>query len=83
MIKLWFCWGFFRKGSVVASVVVSLDSQFKDSPSILVQELNKANTIAGYRFDKSYTSEEGILLNNYSRRRRVDYRAKDEVNIGL
>ncbi|CAB4044673.1 matrix-remodeling-associated 5-like, partial [Paramuricea clavata] len=33
-------------------------SQFKDSPSILVQEINKVDTIAGYRFDKSYTSKE-------------------------
>ncbi len=42
-------------------VVVSLDSQFTESsPSILVQELNKVSTIAEFRFDKLYTSQEGI-----------------------
>ncbi|XP_028413457.1 titin-like isoform X1 [Dendronephthya gigantea] len=47
----------FQKGSVVVLVVVSLDTQFREDPKKLVKELNKANTIAGYRFDKLYTRE--------------------------
>ncbi|XP_028394789.1 hemicentin-1-like [Dendronephthya gigantea] len=48
----------FEKGSVIAAIVVSLSSQFKEDPSKLVSELNKADAIAGYKFDKSYTREE-------------------------
>ena len=47
-------------------VVVSLDSQFRDDPNKLVIEINEANTIAGYRFDKSYTREEGIHVCQYT-----------------
>ena len=43
--------------------VVSLDSQFKNSNSrILVQEINKVDTIAGYEFDKSDTRDEGTIV---------------------
>ncbi|XP_028394142.1 uncharacterized protein LOC114518358 [Dendronephthya gigantea] len=48
----------FKKGSVVVVIVVSLSSQFKEDPSELVSELNKADAIAEYKFDKSYTRQE-------------------------
>jgi hypothetical protein len=53
----------YRKGSVVVLAVVSLSSQFKNSDSpILVQEINKVGTIAGFEFDKSYTKDEGTTV---------------------
>ena len=50
----------YRRGSVIASLVVTLDHQFKKS-SVLIKELNKANLLGGHRFDKSYSNVEGII----------------------
>ena len=55
-----------REGSVVVLAVLSLDTKFKGSSSSkLAQEINQADTIAGYRFDRSYTKDEGIAIINY------------------
>lgn len=52
----------YRKGSFVSSIVIALDRGFEDHPSILVRVLNRVDTLAGYRLDKSYTYEKGIII---------------------
>jgi hypothetical protein len=57
-----YSFSYYREGSVVVLAVLSLDTKFKGSSSSkLAQRINQADTIAGYRFDKSYTKDEGIL----------------------
>ena len=51
-----------REGSVVATIVITLNRRFKDNPSTLVNILNKVDTLAGYRLDTSYTKEEGDII---------------------
>ena len=45
----------------MVSVVITLNRRF-DHPSILVDVLNKGDTLAGYRLDKSYTNEKGNII---------------------
>ena len=51
-----------RKGSVVAIVVTALDTRFVENPTVLVDELNKVDMLAGYTIDKSYTKEKGNII---------------------
>lgn len=51
-----------RKGSVIASTVITLDRRFEADPSTLVDVLNTVDTLDGYRFDKSYTNVKGTII---------------------
>ena len=50
-----------RKGSVIAVVSISFHTTFSQNPSIVVEKLNEATTIAGHKFDKSSTKVKGIV----------------------
>ncbi|XP_028418079.1 angiopoietin-1 receptor-like, partial [Dendronephthya gigantea] len=58
-IKLWYIGASiteFRAGSIVAEMIISLDSQFSLPPDVIVEELNKEEYLAGYQLDMAFTS---------------------------
>ena len=46
----------------MAIVVTALDTKFVENPTVLVDELNKVDMLAGYIIDKSYTKEKGNII---------------------
>ena len=45
----------------MAIVVITLDTGFVKNPTVLVDELNKVDMLAGYKIDKLYTVEKGNI----------------------
>ena len=50
---------FLRSGSVVVDMIVTLSSQFSDSPTKLVEEINEAESLAGYHIERKFTKAKG------------------------
>ena len=50
----------FRRGSVVAVMVVSLDSQFSGPAAVLVEKINLAESLGDLTFDNLFTNVKGI-----------------------
>ena len=46
----------------MAIVVTALNTRFVENPTVLVDELNKVDMLAGYIIDKSYTKEKGNII---------------------